>query len=68
MKPTYRPLPRSRQRDRSPTPLRWWIFQAASNGLADAGAIVRVQRRVYVDVDKFERWIDTQNQQAPVAA
>ena len=34
--------------------LRWWIFQAASNGLADAGAIVRVQRRVYVDVDKFE--------------
>jgi hypothetical protein len=46
--------------------LRWWIFNAANNGLSHA--IVRVQRRIYIDVDKFEAWIDSQNQQTPVAA
>lgn len=48
--------------------LRWWIFQSASNGLATSGAIVRVQRRIYLDVDAFEKWIDSQNQHAQVAA
>ena len=49
--------------------LRWWIFQSASNGLAASGAIVRVQRRIYLDVDKFESWIDSQNtHQAQAAA
>ena len=47
--------------------LRWWIFQSAHNGLADSGAIVRVQRRIYLDVDRFESWIDGQNR-APAAA
>jgi len=41
--------------------LRWWIFNAATNGLAESGAIVRVQRRIYIDVDRFDTWIDRQN-------
>jgi hypothetical protein len=48
--------------------LRWWIFNAEQNGLAASGAIVRVQRRIYVDVDAFERWIQAQNSGAQVAA
>ncbi len=42
--------------------LRWYIFNAASNGLNDVGAVVRVQRRVYIDVDRFNDWIESQNQ------
>ena len=41
--------------------LRWWIFHAGQNGLADAGAIVRVGRRVYLDVDGFDAWLVAQN-------
>jgi len=29
--------------------IRWFIFNAQSNGLAQADAVVRVGRRVYVD-------------------
>jgi hypothetical protein len=36
---------------------RWWIFQSGTNGLGDAGALVRVGRRVYIDVDGFDRWL-----------
>ena len=43
--------------------LRWWIFCEAENGLAASGAVVRVGRRVYLDVDAFDRWIDGQNHQ-----
>jgi hypothetical protein len=48
--------------------LRWWIFNSTTNGLAASGAIVRVQRRIYLDVDRFESWIDSQNQHTAVAA
>ncbi len=48
--------------------LRWWIFNAASNGLAKHGAIVRVQRRIYLDLDRFGDWIDSQNSTAEAAA
>lgn len=41
--------------------LRWWIFMSANNGLADANAIVRVGRRVYIDIDRFESWIEQQS-------
>lgn len=41
--------------------LRWLIFQGASNGLNDAGAIVRLGRRVYIDPAAFDRWIVAQN-------
>ena len=38
--------------------LRWLIFNARSNGLDQA--ITRIGRRVYVDLDKFDRWIKQQ--------
>jgi len=41
--------------------LRWWIFNAATNGLNESGAVVRVQRRIYIDVDRFDGWIERQN-------
>ncbi len=41
--------------------LRWWIFNAQTNGLEDAKAVVRVGRGVYLDVDAFDRWIEAQN-------
>ena len=48
--------------------LRWWIFNAGANGLAASGAIVRVQRRVYIDADRFDDWIERQNQHSVAAA
>ena len=39
--------------------LRWWIHQAEANGLARTGAIVRIGRRVFIDVDKFWAWVDS---------
>jgi hypothetical protein len=41
--------------------LRWWIFMSRTNGLADANAVVKVGRRVYIDLDRFEGWIEEQN-------
>lgn len=41
--------------------LRWWIFTSATNGLGTANAIVRVGRRVYIDLDRFDAWIEQQN-------
>lgn len=38
--------------------IRWWVFNAATNGLQSA--VVRIGRRVYIDVDGFDRWIDAQ--------
>ena len=47
--------------------LRWYVFNAADNGLAPA--VVRVGRRVYIDTDELDNWIERQNQaRAPVAA
>lgn len=48
--------------------LRWYIFNEKDNGLAAAGAIVRVQSRVYIDEDRFDAWIDSQNQQRTAGA
>ena len=42
--------------------IRWWIFQADSNGMDYAGVVVRIGRRVYIDTDAFEDWIASQNQ------
>jgi hypothetical protein len=38
--------------------VRWWIFNAASNGLQSV--VVRIGRRVYIDVDAFAAWVDAQ--------
>jgi len=40
--------------------LRWFIARAADNGLAQHGALIRMGRRVYIDVDAFDAWIDAQ--------
>lgn len=43
--------------------IRWWIFNAAKNGLNESQSVVRLQRRVFIDVDKFDAWIDAQQPQ-----
>jgi ABC-type Zn2+ transport system substrate-binding protein/surface adhesin len=48
--------------------LRWWIFNAAANGLEAHKAVIRVGgRRVYIDADAFNRWIDSQNSSGAAA-
>lgn len=37
--------------------VRWWIFNAESNGLA--GALIRRQGRIFIDKPAFERWLVT---------
>lgn len=39
--------------------VRWLIFQSKQNGLDDAGAIVRVGRRVFIDEPKWFAWMRT---------
>ena len=41
--------------------IRWQIFNAETNGLAEAGAILRIGRRVLIDEDRYFRWVDEQN-------
>ena len=38
--------------------LRWMIFNAEMNGLNQA--LMKVGRRVLIDVPQFERWIESQ--------
>jgi hypothetical protein len=40
--------------------LRWYIFNEATNGMRDHCVVVRIGRRVYIDVDAFDRWVDSQ--------
>lgn len=40
--------------------LRWYIFNESLNGMRALGVVVRVGRRVYIDVQAFDRWIDSQ--------
>ena len=44
----------------SQSALRWLIFRAQDNGLQQAGAVVRVGRRVYLDPERFFAWIELQ--------
>ena len=37
------------------------------NGLADAGAILRIGRKVLIDEDRFLEWVDKQQQRRSVA-
>jgi hypothetical protein len=48
--------------------LRFWLFDRANNGLDAADAVVKVGRRIYIDADAFERWIDSQQRHKPKAA
>lgn len=38
--------------------LRYLIFREHENGLAEAGAVHRVGRRVLLDLDAFGAWIE----------
>ena len=44
--------------------LRSLIFNEHSNGLAQAGAIVRIGRKVLIDETKFFAWVQDQNKAA----
>ena len=39
---------------------RWHVFNAQANGLGKSGAVVRIGRRVFIDTDRFDAWIDSQ--------
>lgn len=41
--------------------IRMLIFNEKKNGLADAGAIVRIGRRVLIDENRWFSWIESQN-------
>lgn len=41
--------------------IRWWIFNEQANGMGGHGVVVRIGRRIYIDVDGFDRWVDQQN-------
>ena len=44
--------------------LRHQIFNAATNGLAKSGAIVRNGRRVLINEPKYFNWLESQNKAA----
>ncbi|NOT10990.1 MAG: hypothetical protein HOP23_04005 [Methylococcaceae bacterium] len=41
--------------------LRSLIFHEHTNGLAKAGAVLRIGRKVLIDEFKFLKWIESQN-------
>lgn len=41
--------------------VRWQIFNERTNGLAEAGAVLRVGRKVLIDEDRWLSWLDHQN-------
>lgn len=40
--------------------IRWWIFQAAQNGMNKHDVVQRIGRRVYIDTAAFARWLKSQ--------
>lgn len=42
--------------------IRALIFNENSNGIAKAGAVVRIGRKVLIDEAKFFAWVESQNQ------
>jgi len=44
--------------------LRWQIFNEDKNGLRASGAIMRVGRKVLINVDLYFDWIESQQQEA----
>ena len=37
--------------------VRFQVFQAETNGLAKHGAVIRVGRKVLIDVDRYLDWV-----------
>lgn len=44
--------------------VRWWIFNERENGMKGHAVVVRLGRRVYIDADAFDRWVDAQQEVA----
>ena len=44
----------------TPGSIRWLLFNGKTNGLEASGAVVRIGRRVLINVDQFFAWIDGQ--------
>lgn len=42
--------------------LRWQIFNSATNGLNEFGAIVRLSKRVLIDEGNYFLWVDSQQE------
>jgi len=42
--------------------LRWQIFNENKNGLKEAEAIIRIGRKVLIDVERYYEWVYSQNQ------
>ena len=40
--------------------LRWQIFNEEINGLKKSGAILRIGRKILINVDKYFDWIESQ--------
>ena len=45
-----------------PATLRNLIFKADQNGLRDSGAIIKLGRRVLIDLDCFDAWLANHRQ------
>lgn len=41
--------------------LRKYILHGSHNGLFESGAVLKVMGTVLVDVDNFEKWVESQN-------
>lgn len=39
--------------------LRWIRFNSATNGADDYGVFRQIGRRVYIDPDAFDKWVDS---------
>lgn len=37
--------------------IRWYVFNAEDNGLAESGAIVRRGRLILIDVPRYRNWL-----------
>ena len=57
----------ARENDFTEAQVRYWIAQAQSNGLARAGALVRIGRSVYIRPDGFAKWVEQQQPQNQAA-
>ena len=44
--------------------LRALIFNGKSNGIVDSGAIIRIGRKVLIDENAFELWVEAQNKRS----
>ncbi len=40
--------------------VRWMIFHAATNGMAESGVVVRIGRRVLINEERFFSWVENQ--------